>query len=338
MTRILLALALASATVAAGEPVRIVFDTDMGNDVDDALALAMLHALESRGEASILAVTITKDNRWAAPFVDLLDTFYGRPGIPIGIVRGGQTQEDGNYTWVVAGKRRPGGALVYPRQVTPEHDVPDAQIVLRRTLAAQPDASVVIVQTGFSTNLARLLDSPADAISPLAGRGLVERKVRLLVVMGGRFIDSELEYNIMKDVPAAQKLFAAWPGPIAVSPWELGAHANYPAVRLGHDFGYIPDHPLADAYRAYQKMPYDESLWDPTAALFAVRPDAGYFEVSAEGRISVDEKGVTTFSAGSGRQRILTASPEQRARIVDVVAALASQPPAGGSASTSPGR
>jgi len=327
MTRILPILALAVATAAAGEPVRIVFDTDMGNDVDDAIALATLHALETRGEAKILAVTITKDNRWAAPYVDLLNAYYGRPGIPIGIVRNGKTPDDGAYLAVVAGKRRPGGALLYPRKATPESAAPDAQIVLRKALAAQPDSSVVIVQTGFSTNLARLLDSPADAISPLPGSELVKRKVRLLVVMAGRFTDSELEYNIEKDIPAAQKLFAGWPTPIVVSPFELGAHTTYPAARIDRDFRYVPDHPLADTYRAYQKMPYDEPLWDPTAALYAVWPEAGYFDLSAEGRVHVDDKGVTTFSAGGGQQRILSANAEQRARIVETVAALASQPP-----------
>ncbi|HXN46949.1 MAG TPA: nucleoside hydrolase [Bryobacteraceae bacterium] len=320
MTRILTILALAVATAAAGEPVRILFDTDMGNDVDDAIALATLHAFETRGEARILAVTITKDNRWAAPYVDLLNTFYGRPGIPLGMVRNGVTPEDGNYLAVVAGKRRRGGALLYPRKVTPEIAVPDAQTVLRQALAEQPDASVVIVQVGFSTNLARLLDSPADA-------GLVKRKVRLLVMMAGRFSDGELEYNIEKDIPAAQKLFARWPTPIVVSPFELGAQTTYPAVRVDRDFRYVPDHPLADAYRAYQKMPYDEPLWDPTAALYAVRPDAGYFTLGPEGRVSVNEKGVTTFSAGGGQHRILSANAEQRARIVEAVAALASQPP-----------
>jgi inosine-uridine nucleoside N-ribohydrolase len=327
MTRILLALLLGGTILSAAEPVRIIFDTDMGNDVDDAFALALLHACESRGEARILAVTITKDNRWAAPFVDLFDTFYGRPGIPIGIVRNGVTPEDGRYNPAVARKRRPGGALVYPRTLTPESGAPDAQAVLRKTLAAQPDSSVVIVQTGFSTNLARLLGSPADAASPLAGTDLVKRKVRLLVVMGGRFVDSQLEYNIMKDVSSAQKLFAEWPTPIAVSPWELGAHTTYPAARIGRDFRYAQDHPLADAYRTYQKMPYDEPLWDPTAVLYAVRPEAGYFELSPEGRVNVDGKGVTTFTAGVGRTRILSASPEQRARIVETVAALASEPP-----------
>jgi len=327
MTRFLSILALAVATAAAGEPVRIVFDTDMGNDVDDAIALATLHAFETRGAARILAVTITKDNRWAAPYVDLLNTYYGRPGIPLGMVRNGVTPEDGNYTAVVSGKQRPGGALLYPRKVTPESAVPDAQTVLRQTLEAQPDSSGVVVQTGFSTNLARLLDSPADAISPLSGSDLVKRKVRLLVVMAARFSDSQLEYNIEKDIPAAQKLFAGWPTPIVVSPFELGAQTTYPAARVDRDFRYVPDHPLADAYRAYQKMPYDEPLWDPTAALYAVRPDAGYFNLSPEGRVTVSDKGVTTFSAGGGQTRILSANAEQRARIVEVVAALASQPP-----------
>jgi hypothetical protein len=46
--RHLLLLLLAGALTFAQVPV--IFDTDMGNDIDDALALALLHALESRGE------------------------------------------------------------------------------------------------------------------------------------------------------------------------------------------------------------------------------------------------------------------------------------------------
>src|SRR5258707_8704337 len=92
------ALVLFSAMVPLGAaPVRLIFDTDMGNDIDDALALAMIHALETRGEAKLLAVTVTKDNRYAGPFIELMNTFYHRPGIPIGTVRGGKTPEDGNY-------------------------------------------------------------------------------------------------------------------------------------------------------------------------------------------------------------------------------------------------
>ena len=47
----------------------------MGNDVDDALALAMLHAFQSRHEVNLIAVTVTKDNQFAAPYVDLVILF-----------------------------------------------------------------------------------------------------------------------------------------------------------------------------------------------------------------------------------------------------------------------
>src|SRR5262249_29831544 len=67
-------LCLAAACLAAAQPLPVVFDTDMGNDVDDALALALLHSLESRGECRLVAVTVTKDNPWSAPFVDLVNT------------------------------------------------------------------------------------------------------------------------------------------------------------------------------------------------------------------------------------------------------------------------
>lgn len=313
----------------AAEPVRLIFDTDMGNDVDDALALAEIHAFESRGEARLLAVTITKDNRWAPVFVDLLDTFYGRPGIPIGIVKGGKTPEDGNYIRRISEMKRPDGSPLYPHRLTTSADVPDAVLLLRKTLAAQPDRSVVIVQVGFSTNLARLLDSGPDDSSPLGGRELAAKKVRLVSIMGGEFRPGHrTEYNIINDIPAAAKLFREWPGEIVTSGFDIGESIKYPAANIAADFQYLPHHALADAYRAYKPMPYDEPLWDPTAVLYAVRPDAGYFSTSPAGRISVDEKGVTTFTpSAGGKQRYLVVDDAQRARVREAISMLASEPP-----------
>ena len=76
--------ALMFAWGSAASPVKIIFDTDVGNDVDDVLALSVLHSLQSRGECELLAVTITKPDELAGPFVDALNTFYGRPKIPLG--------------------------------------------------------------------------------------------------------------------------------------------------------------------------------------------------------------------------------------------------------------
>src|SRR5215467_369503 len=125
---------LFACALGAAEPVRLIFDTDMGNDVDDALALAMIHALESRGEAKLLAVTITKDNRYAAPFVDLVNTFYGRGDVPVGVVRNGKTPEDSSMIRVPVERRNPEGSFVYPRRITDGSKAPDAVTVLRRVL------------------------------------------------------------------------------------------------------------------------------------------------------------------------------------------------------------
>jgi inosine-uridine nucleoside N-ribohydrolase len=310
----------ASVVLAAGPP-SVIFDTDMGNDVDDAIALSLLHALETRGECKLVAVTITKDNRWAAPFVSLLNTFYGRPDIPIGIVKGGKTPEDGNFNRQVSSN--------YPRRLSESAEVPDATIVLRRALAAAPDAGVVIVQVGFSTNLARLLDSRADSVSPLSGRDLAARKVRLLSVMGGNFADpSFAEYNIKIDIPAAQKLFAEWPGPIVAGGYEIGAAIRYDPARLDTDFRWAAKNPLVDAYRVYQKMPYREPLWDPSSALYAVRPDAGYFTLSEPGAIAVAAASGTRLEpSASGQHRYLIANEAQRAAVREAISVLMSQPP-----------
>ena len=135
---------------------------------------------KAAAKPGFLAVTITKDNRWAPVFVNLLNTFYGRPKIPIGMPKSGITPDDGNYTRKVS-------MMDYPHDVTADQRHYRAVTLLRKTLAAEPDGSVVIVQVGFSTNLARLLDSRPDDSSALSGRELAARKVRLVSMMAGEF-------------------------------------------------------------------------------------------------------------------------------------------------------
>lgn len=306
-----------TASALAAEPVRLIFDTDMGNDIDDALALAVIHALESRGEVKLLAVTSTKDHPKSAPFADALNHFYGRPEIPVGAVRDGVTREEGKYLASVADHRER-----FPRRLDSGEDAPDAVDLLRRVLREQPDGSVVVVQVGFSTNLARLLDSDAD-------RALVKRKVRLLSVMGGAFPPLSAEYNIKKDLAASTRLFERWPTPIVASGFEIGESILYPAESIEKDFAYT-DHPVAAGYRAYMEMPYDRPTWDLTSVLYAVRPERGYFSLSPPGRIAVDEEGYTRFTPEKGGpHRYLTADGVQRTRTLEALVQLSSQPPMG---------
>ena len=315
----LLFAAILCAPIALGaEPVRVIFDTDIGNDVDDALALAILHGLESRAEAKILAVTITKDNKYAAPYIDCVNTFYGRPGIPIGVVKNGKTPEDSAMIRVPATRRNPDGSFVYPHRITDGARAPDAVSVLRSVLLKQPDASVVVIQVGFSTNLARLLDAAPD---------LVARKVRLLSAMAGAFPIGNPEYNVKTDIPAARRVFGDWPSPIVFSGFEIGQALLFPGVNIEHDFAWVANHPVAEAYRNYMPMPYDRPTWDLTAALYAVRGDRGYFGLSEPGMVQVDDEGRTIFKADAkGTRRYLTLDPAQKGRTMQALILLASQP------------
>lgn len=310
--QIALALFLAAAAAAA-PPAPVIYDTDMGNDIDDALALAMLHALDARGEIRLLAVTVTKDNPWAARYVSAVNRFYGRGDIPVGMVRGGVTKDEGKYVRrVVEGGRWP-------------HDTefPDAAELLRRVLSAEADGGVVVIQVGFSTNLARLLDAPG-------GRELAARKVRLLSLMAGDFAGGGPEYNVKEDIASAQKLAAEWPGAMVWSGFEVGRKIRFPARSVERDFSWAPRHPVVDGYKLYMPFPYDRETWDLTAVLYAARPADGYFTLSEPGRVEVDARGMTRFvPAPGGKHRHLMADEVQRARALEAMIWLASQPPRG---------
>lgn len=322
-------------TPQSAEPVRLIFDTDIGNDVDDVLALGVIHSLQSRGKCELLAVTITKDSPLAAPFVDAVNTFYGRGAVPIGVVREGKTPDQGKF--IGLSDVRDEGRLRYPRDLEPG-SVEDALPLLRRLLAAEPDGTVVIAQVGFSTNLARLLDSPPDDITPLSGRELVTRKVKLLSVMAGAFTKipddkgkptDHREYNVVEDLSSARRLAEGWPTPIVWSGFEIGLSIPYPSQSILRDYGYVEHHPLAEAYHLYTPPPHDRPTWDLTSVLYAVLPDAGYFGLSPQGKVVVTEDGLTNFNEESGgRDRYLIVSPEQRVRVTEALVQLSSQPPA----------
>lgn len=316
------------------EPVKLVFDTDMGNDTDDVMALCMIHALQSRGMVDLLAVTVTKDHPQAAAFVDAVNTFYGRPDVPIGVVRNGATPEPGKFN-LLADAKNEDGSLRYPHDLASGADAPEAVGLLRKLLAAQPDNSVVLVQTGFFTNFQRLLASQPDAASPLGGRELIAKKVKVLSIMAGAFqtVDwntRHLEYNVVKDIPAAQSLAKIWPTPVVWSGYEIGVAAAFPHVSIEQDLEYVKHHPLKESYVLYNPPPHDRPTWDPTSLLVAVFPDRGYFGLSPAGTVTVEDNGATWFRPardGKGRDRFLTMSAEQAARVREAIVQLSVAPP-----------
>jgi inosine-uridine nucleoside N-ribohydrolase len=268
---------------AAAPPVRIVFDTDMASDVDDVGALASLHALADLGEAEILAVGISSRNEDVGPCVDAIDTWYGRPDIPIGYQRGlqaGYPKDSGKAT---ESKYAEAVGKAFPHRLARSSDAPDAALLYRKVLAAQPDGSVVVVSVGFLTNLRSLLDTPPDAISAQSGEELVRSKVRLWVAMAGkfpdgRFRDGQGEYNLRVDTAAAQRALNDWPTPVVFSGFEIGAR-----VLTGKALRAVPErNPVRAAYLHFNGLENRES-WDQTALLYAVRGAGPYWTESGPG-------------------------------------------------------
>ncbi len=325
---------LALVGLAQAAPVKLIFDTDMGNDVDDLMALVMIHNLQKRGACDLLAVTITKDHPQAAAFVDAVNTLYGYPDVPIGVVRDGAAKEAGKFN-LLAAEKQADGSPRYPHDLKSGADASEAVALLRQTLAAQPDGSVVIAQVGFFTNLARLLDSKPDAHSPLNGRELVAKKVKELSLMAGAFQTvnwntRHLEYNVKLDVPAAQKLAKQWPTPLVWSGFEIGVAAAFPHRVIEQDLNYLTHHPLKEAYVLYNPPPHDRPTWDPTSVLYAVYPDRGYFDLSPAGNVVVDADAGTVFRPtkdGKGRHRFLVMSAEQTERVREAIVQLCVEPP-----------
>ena len=311
----------------APEPIRLIVETDMGNDIDDALAFDLIYKAMDDGRVDLLAIGNHKLSPTATDYIDYLNTWYGYPDIPLAQSPTPVLNDHApDYTAAVCAMTREDGSPAFARSKNPKQI--EAPITLyRRTLAAQPDRSVTVLSLGIATELAKLLDSPADDISPLTGRELVARKVKTLSIMAGSYGEKQrAEFNVVNDIPAMRKLFAERDTPIVQNPFELGKQVMYPGAAIENDFGWAKLHPVVEGYKNYHKMPYDRASWDLLSVEYLLHPE--YFTASEPGTVAVDDKGFTNFTPGpDGRHRWLTATPEQLTRLRDCIVRTTTRAP-----------
>ena len=315
-------------------PLGIVFDSDFGNGIDDVLALAMLYGFEGKGEARLISTSTTKSNVRAAAFCDALAKFYAgpppapgtpfaafqRPAPPIGMSDNGKMPEDTTVMKAVLDRKTPDGKPVFSHTIEKINDTADPVALIRNAFTAQNDENCEVVLAGPATNLVKVLDLPGSA-------DLIKRKVRFLAVAAGSYPEGRADFHIKTDVAAAKRLFAEWPTPIVAAGAEIGALLPFPASSIEKDFTWSPDHPIVDAYRAFQTMPYDAPAPAMAAMLYAVHPE-GYFKLSDPGTISILEDGRTRFTpSAEGRHRYLVADPAQKSKVLETYVAMASAKP-----------
>lgn len=310
----------ATISVQAESPVQIIFDTDMDNDCDDAGALAVLHALADKGEAEILAVVTNRRGKSTASAAacDVINTFYGRPDIPIG------TDKDGaKFGWNRVSPYTQALRDGFPHDTKADDEMPDALPLYRKTLAAAADKSVVICSVGALSNLEDLINSGGDEFSSLNGTELIQQKVRRTVIMGGAFPRSaKPETNIRLDVPAAVSVVNRWPGEIIWQGFEVGA-----VLECGASLKSVSkENPIR---RAFELRPHMDGFsidrgkpaHDQASVLLAVRgAESTLWNVVAGGRVIIDSDGHTEYRTDRDRKHMyveIKGRPDQLASIID---------------------
>ncbi len=274
---------------------KIIFDTDFGGDADDLGALAMLHHLENRGECDLLAVMCWNVEPYAVSAISAVNNFYGNAAIPIGSRKDEGEHVPWNHTKVLAEQ--------FPFD-TDKASAPETTALYRKILAESADKEVTIITVGPLLNIQRLIDSEPDGLSPLSGKDLIKQKVKEFVIMGGQFPSGEKEWNFDGNMAGVtQYVIANLEVPTTFLGYEVGVD-----IKTGKVFNDLPkDHPLYVGFLHFSEFCpwlneqweggiYDNSTYDQTAVLYAVRGGLGdYWDRVEGGYCQPDEKGGNTW-------------------------------------------
>jgi len=302
------------------KPISIIFDSDIGPDYDDVGAITILHALEDKGEAKILATVASNQYEGIASVLDVFNTYFNRAGIPVGVPKGEAVnmRDSQHWTDTILAK--------YTHKIKSNDEVPDAVEVYRKVLASEPDHSVTIVTVGFLTNLANLLKTKGDHFSPLTGKALIEKKVKLLVSMAGKFPEGK-EFNVEKDAMASKEALENWPGRVIFSGFEIGAKikTGLPLIRNRN----VHNNPAKDAFSIcipLSKEDLDGRMsWDETTVLVAVRGYQPYYTLHP-GKIKVAEDGSNSWD-DNGMGQYYLVEKESRKKVQNIIDYLMMQQP-----------
>ena len=301
-------LLLFCVTSAQGKQVdrRIILDTDISSDADDVGALAVLHGLAREESIEILAIMVSSADPWSPQAVHVINKYFGKPEIPIGVVSNNGVRHTSSYSEALA-------AMV-PNS---EFSVGPGVDLYRKILAEQPDKSVTIITIGYLTNLHDLLISDADQYSPLSGLELVEKKVDLLVTMGGDYPQGR-EWNFIQDVEASKFVVGNWPTKIIFVGYTLGLN-----VVTGQTLKNAEESsPVRKAYHLHNNFSGRPS-WDQLAVLYAVLNDRQrdeLFTISNPGQNTIQADGSNIWNERSdGVHHVLSLreDPEQVAESIE---------------------
>lgn len=272
MLALILMLLLAGSRAPAQEPLPVILDTDIGDDIDDALALAF--ALQSPELDVRAVVTVLQHRERRADLVWKILRLYGREDIPVGM---------GAEQPLLAQARH--DEVRQTRALSPEDRLPETRrrngLELYLETCLKSPRKVTVLAYGPLTNVALAL----RAEPRLAG--CIER----LVLMNGVFFAPRLEYNTVRDPEAAAIVFSS-----GLPVVTMGLDVTLPCRLEPRDMERLAASPLP-AVRFLREL---VAIWqedrperrpilhDPLAVAVAFQPDLVKLR---RGRVEVETRG-----------------------------------------------
>ena len=258
---------------------KFILGTDWWTDCDDAVAIRILARYIKEGKIEMPGIAL---NACMADSVGSLRAFTELEGIgdiPIGVdLAAGDFGGKPAYQTKIRERFNPNGTNA---------DAEDALGLYRRLLAAA-DEPIEIIEIGYPQVLAALLESTADEYSELSGIELVEKKVKKLWIMAGKWdADGERENNFCRNERsrvAAEKLCRLWPTPITFLGWEIGIN-----VLTG---GNLSHGDVLHDILVYHGSAAGRHSWDPMLVLMALIGDeetSGYATVSGYASVNAED-------------------------------------------------
>lgn len=271
-------LLFAAAAFAAGQPTPVILDTDIGDDIDDALALSL--ALQSP-ELKVLAVsTVLQHGDQRAALVWKILQLYGRTDIPVGIGAEQTLMGAPSQAEVVQAKALP------PDFRMPGPRVNGIELVLD-TIRKSPE-KVTILAYGPLTNIALVLR--ADSA--------IHDKIARIVLMNGVFFKLGIEYNTKVDVEASAIVYSSGI-PIETVGLDVTMQCRLSDAHMRRLEASSLDtvHFLLQLIHAWQGTNSKNYpiLHDPLAIAVAVKPDLVFTQT---GRVRVETRGTPDETYG----------------------------------------
>ncbi|MBR0046365.1 MAG: nucleoside hydrolase [Bacteroidaceae bacterium] len=275
------------------QPVNMILDADFGSSTDDLIALMMLNHYIDEGLVDLKGIVVDREGENNAGVVDIFNTYYGHPYIPVGLERNGVKNPRVfiPYNGICDLKDANGNPL-FKRSFDASKCM-DGWKLYRKILSKAEDKSITIVAIGFATSLAQLMESKADEYSKLSGIDLFAQKVKAVYIQSGRFEenDSTCGYNMRAASKQAAIFYEKLPESVELimSPSYVGESMNYLPEDVIADLSWTEVNPIKAVYTNYT-CDTGQRMWDVNCVTNAIFGD-GQFNMSAPGYVTFVEKG-----------------------------------------------